>query len=70
MTLLTVKDVSLATGIPLGTLRHYVRTGKSPFNFKRLPSGRIVISEEQLKNGIDFLPDYTCTKEMQNNGKQ
>jgi len=62
VTLLTVKDVSQKTGIPLGTLRFYLRTGKSPFNFKRLPSGRIVISEGELQTGIDALPHYTGSK--------
>jgi predicted site-specific integrase-resolvase len=56
--LLSPKDVSERTGIPLGTLRFYMRTGKSPFNFKRLPSGKIVIPEEELKKGIAALSDY------------
>ncbi|MGO9570960.1 MAG: hypothetical protein ACLP5H_25835 [Desulfomonilaceae bacterium] len=69
MNLLTVKDVAEKTGIPLGTLRFYLRTGKSPFNFKRLPSGRIVISAEELKNSIDALPNHKGSKAMQNKGK-
>jgi hypothetical protein len=57
--LLNLKTVSERTGIPLGTLRFYIRTGQSPFNFRHLPSGKIVISEEELKHGIDILPEHT-----------
>ncbi len=69
MKLLSVKDVSERTGICMGTLRFYIRTGKSPFKFRRLPSGKIVITEEELRAGIDVLPNYTGSKAMQNKGK-
>jgi len=69
MKLFSVKEAAERTHIPLGTLRFYMRTGKCPFNFRRLPSGKIVISEEELKKGIDALPNYTGSKAMQNKGK-
>jgi len=67
MRLLGIKDVAERTGIPLGTLRFYMRTGKCPFKFRRLPSGKAVISEEELKKGIDVLPNYISTKETATN---
>ncbi len=69
MKLLSVKDVAEITNIPLGTLRLYIRTGKSPFKFRRLPSGKIVISEGELKSGIGALPDYTSTNETAKKAK-
>ena len=63
MRLLNMKAVAEKTGIPLGTLRFYIRCGKSPFKFRRLPSGRIVISEGQLQNDIDSLTPYISMKE-------
>ncbi len=56
MRILTLREVSEHTGIPIGSLRFWIRKGKSPFNFRRLPSGRIVLPEEELKKAIDTLP--------------
>jgi predicted site-specific integrase-resolvase len=62
MKLLNVNDVAEITGISIGTLRCYIRSGKSPFKFRRLPSGRAVITQEELKNCIDMLPDAAPKK--------
>jgi predicted DNA-binding transcriptional regulator AlpA len=59
MKLLTVRKVAETLGMSLSTLRMWMRTGKSPFPFKILPSGRIVISEEDFKKGLNTLPLYT-----------
>jgi len=54
--LLSVKEVANYTGIPVATLRFWIKKGKSPVNFRRLPSGRLVISEDELKKAIETLP--------------
>jgi len=70
MKLLSIKDVSQRTGIPIGTLRFYIRTGQSPFDFRQLPSGKAVMAEEELRNAIDALPLYMPTKETVKNEKK
>ena len=68
--LLSPKEVAEKTGIPLGTLRFYIRNGQSPFKFRCLPTGKIVISEEELRSGIENLPAYISKKERCNDEKK
>jgi len=56
--LLNLNDVAERTGIALGTIRHWVNHGKSPFPFRKL-GGRIVIAENELERAIENLPMRT-----------
>jgi len=56
--LLTVKEVSEALDIPIGTIRYWLAKGKCTIPFKKMPNGRIVVTEDALVQWILTVPRH------------
>lgn len=58
MRLLTLKEASKETGIPVETIKSWLRKDKCPFVVRQSPSGRLYLTQEDIEAGIEAMAGY------------